>query len=150
MIVWLRGLKFSIRRSGNTYRCRILSQRENQGKPTISVKKNLSVFHFYRSPSLLGRFSKFWMFWTALIVYFLILILLCDNERLLCDNNRRSGITGLWIGENTEIIRVDTNYGFSTRQNCGPILMNLLVDSLKITFRIFALSYECSSMIVTD
>ena len=31
------------------------------------------------------------MFWTALIVYFLILILFCDNGRLLWDNDRRSG-----------------------------------------------------------
>ena len=42
---------------------------------------------------LLGRFVKFWMFWAALIVYFLILILLCDNGRLFCDNARRLGIT---------------------------------------------------------
>ena len=40
-----------------------------------------------------GRFSSFLVSWTALIVYFPILILFCDNSRLLCANDRRSGIT---------------------------------------------------------
>ena len=59
----------------------------------IFGEKNISFFKYHRSRSLLDRFWKFLMFWIALIVYVRFLILLCDNNRLLRDNDRRSGIT---------------------------------------------------------
>ena len=50
------------------------------------------IFQISITLRLLGRFLKFWVFWASLIVYFLILVLFCDNSRLPCDNARRSGI----------------------------------------------------------
>ena len=70
-----------------------LSDLKQTKNHAIFGEKNISFFKYHRSRSLLGRFWKFWMFWIALIVYVRFLILFCDNNRLLRDNDRRSGIT---------------------------------------------------------
>ena len=61
-------------------------------KPIISVKKNRPIFISVVLRRYWVDFHFFGVFWTALIMYFRILILFFDNSRLLCDNDRRSGI----------------------------------------------------------
>ena len=67
MIFWIR-LEIKILQNPSnhvgthTCRCQILSKRENHGNPIIFDEKNLSFFRFYRSPWLLGRFSKILVF----------------------------------------------------------------------------------------
>ena len=75
----------------------ILGRLENRRFPLIFYEKS-TIFQVTITLRLLGRFLKIWMFWAALIMYFINLMHFCDNGRLFCDNTRRFGDKGrLWV-----------------------------------------------------
>ena len=140
-----RLLGDNARRSGDSNRQWVLGLSSSglwhkPWNPAKSVRK-IVLFQINITLWLLGRFSKFWMFWAALIVCFLILVLLCDNGRLL---DRRSGDNNrLWTGQMACV-----DHRFSNHNNFATIglIIEILVVLIALIDYVLILILLCVNM----